>query len=537
MKKHLENRRIRLQAIALILGLAMVMTLPAGVVRAAPGDLDTSFNAPNGFNLFAGFFFNDVAIQPGTGKILAIGYQKIDVNQNTLKFIIARFNLDGTLDLSFGQSGIVAGPAGSFWSRIAFQNGKIIAVGGTQGDSSQVLIGRFEANGQLDTSFGQNGFAMHDNSKVGNVGMAIGPDGTIVLLGVALPEGGQAKFGLARLTANGELDMTFGTGGTVLTNGIAFDVAVLGDGRILAAGSVNGQGFALWRFTSGGTLDTPFGGGDGIGTVALPIGSAAFALAVQTDGRIVLAGIAEQHDGPPPAIGALARFDSNGNLDASFNGGTVTLAISGVEAFFQDLAIQSDGAIVAAGGTSPSDGVFQTLVSRYTSSGVLDPSFGTGGIVTTDFPGEKTARAVAIQTDGKIVIAGDDVNVFEPSALVARYGGNGVPPPPPPSFDICLQNDSSNAGQLIFKFNSATGAYEFRDCPKGFVLTGTGTITVNSCKLELFDPGPAKPSDRTVFVQVNTCTKKATVSVTIKVPSKMYGFTDNDITQGSCSCP
>ena len=536
MKTQSQKSRSRTRSTILFLILAVSLVLQS--VQAAPGDLDTTFNAPNGFTLFDNFFFSDIAIQPGTGKTLAVGYRKIpiDINQNTLIFIIARFNLDGTLDSSFGTNGIVEGPEGSFWTRIAFQNEKIIVVGGKQGASPQVLVGRFEANGQVDMSFGQNGFAMHDSSTAGNVGMAIGPDGTIVLLGVALPEDGQAKFGLARLTTNGELDMTFGTGGKVLANGVAFDIAVLGDGRILAAGTVNSQGFAAWRFTSSGMLDMPFGGGDGVGTVALPAGSVAFALAVQTDGRIVLAGVADQHDGQPPAVGALARFDSNGNVDASFNGGTVTLAIPGVEAFFLDLAIQSDGAIVAVGGTSQSQSVFHTLVSRYTSGGALDPSFGSGGTVTTDFPGEKDARAVTIQTDGKIVIAGDDINVDQPSALVARYNGNGAPPPPPPppppSFNICIQN-----GSLIFKFNSTTGAYEFRDCAKNLTLTGTGTVSTQFCKLFLNDKGPNKPSDRNVAVTVNTCTRVASVAITIVSPAKSYSFTDNDVTQGSCTCP
>ena len=91
---------------------------------------------------------------------------------------------------------------------------------------------------------------------------------------------------------------------------------------------------------------------------------------------------------------------------------------------------------------------------------------------------------------------------------------------------------------MIFKFNTVTGAYEFRDCSKSYLLTGTGTITVNSCKIDLHDAGAnSNHPDRDVFVRVNTCTKVGTVMITVFSPSKTVGYTDNDINNGSCTCP
>ena len=143
---------------------------------------------------------------------------------------------------------------------------------------------------------------------------------------------------------------------------------------------------------------------------------------------------------------------------------------------------------------------------------------------------------MAVQSDGKIVIAGRLLGSGNPPSslfgFVARYNGNGAPPPPPSSFNICLQN-----GSLNFRFNSTTGAYEFRDCSKGVVLTGTGVLSGLGCKVYLNDTGPNKVSDRNISITVNTCTKVATVSITIKSLNRTYGFTDNDMTTGVCQCP
>ncbi len=520
----------RLKSLTLVLTLVIALIIPR--VQAAPGDLDTSFNAPNGFLVRAGFFFSDVLIQPETGKILALG-TSLSPDGSPASLILVRYNTDGTLDSSFGAGGIATGPPMSGATKMAFQSGKIVCAGIMNDGLGQSLIARFNPDGSLDTSFGQNGFAVHSEVPFGSV--AIGPDGSIVLVGAAISKGGQAAFGLGKLTSNGALDLTFGSGGVVINeSGLAFDVAVLGDGRILAAGSGDGNGFAVWRYNSNGTLDTTFGGGDGVGTASLPAAAVAVAIAVQPDGRIVLAGGAGIHEAPPPSVAVLARFDSSGNLDASFNGGTATTALPGLSATFEAVAIQSDSAIVASG-TASSSGMSQTLVSRFTPSGMHDTSFGSGGNVITDFPGANVdAPAVAIQSDGKIVIAGKVFSSFsDTSGLVARYNGDGAAPPPPPSFNYCVEKSL-----LIFKFNSTTGAYEFRDCSKGFVLMGTGTITVNSCKIDLFDSGPnANHSDRNVHVRVNTCTGVGTVSLTVNSPSKSVGYTDNDITTGICTCP
>jgi uncharacterized delta-60 repeat protein len=513
-------------------------------VSADAGDLDTTFGAPNGFVLLPDSVFADMVIQPADGKIVAVG-SALDNGGFSTNLILARFNTDGTLDTTFGAGGVVLGPASSRGTAVAVQpDGKIVAAGATIAPGES-LIARFEPNGDPDASFGQNGFVIQPGIPTFEV--AIGPGNTIVLVDFGVtPKIGAIQLLVARLLSNGDLDPTFGDEGVVTTDGgIAFDVAVLGDGRILVAGTVGA--FALWRYNTNGMLDTTFGGGDGIATAEFPVFSVASSLAVQPDGRIVLAGAFEdQNSSPPvPSTAALARFNSDGNLDQSFDGdGKATTTVAGAEVGFSDVALQSDGAIVASGAavTGPALGDRHVLVSRFTSSGSPDSSFGTNGNVVTNFPGESSeALGVRIQSDGKVVIAG--VVFFsdsDASGLVARYNGSGAPPPPP-AFDICVQKDS-----LIFKFNSSTGAYEFRDCSTGFLLTGTGTIIVAPCKVTIKDSqqgangsGQDDDGDQTLdlLVKVNTCTKVGTVSLAASSPAQNYNYTDTDITTGSCACP
>jgi uncharacterized delta-60 repeat protein len=530
MTKRLMNRRKRWQGLALILTLATTFILPGTPgVRAADGDLDTTFGAPNGFvTAPADTHFNDVAIQPD-GKIVAAG-AKMNFTDFLEIPIVARFNTDGTPDLTFGTGGI-AEPQGDIGSStnlsdIALQLDGMIVVGGTT--DLDLYVARLEATGAVDTAFGDGGFQEIDFSSndILRGGVAIDPSGNIVVAGSS-----SFTYTLARLTSSGILDSTFGTGGKVTTpNGASAGVAVLSDGRILIAG----ESFEVLRFTTSGVLDTTFGGGDGRAGAGAPLLSQCHGMAVQPDGRIVLVGAI--FDPGMALVEALVRFDFNGTLDPGFGtGGRVAATPIPPGHRALDVTFRSDGRVVTCGviGEGPTTG----LLSRYQSDGTPDSSFGTAGRVVTDLPGNTLSFAgLAIQSDGKIVVAGaiDSASSSTVMGVVLRFGGSAGPPsPPPPSFNICVEKNSR-----ILSFNSTTGTYEFRDCSKGFVLTGTGEITVNSCKLELRDSGPnSNHPDRNVLVKVNTCTKVGQVSIVTTSPAKTYSYTDSDISVGNCTCP
>jgi uncharacterized delta-60 repeat protein len=244
----------------------------------------------------------------------------------------------------------------------------------------------------------------------------------------------------------GAVDVTFGTGGALRTNlggtyDWAYATAVQPDGRILAAGVSNASGtydFALARYTSTHTLDPTFGEN---GVVLTDFGGSydwAYALALQPDGRIVVAGVSDVSGSKDFA---LARFHPNGALDKDFGEGG--LVIQGMRSLTADsirgIAIQPDGKIVA-GGSSYEDVVTigpnsDFLVARYNPDGSNDLSFGIGGLMYTDFGRSSfdQPHALALQRDGKVVLGGYTNHGDGPGVLfgadqlaLARYMTNGM---------------------------------------------------------------------------------------------------------------
>jgi len=263
-------------------------------------------------------------------------------------------------------------------------------------------------------------------------------DGKIVAAGftVCEPCAGPTEphdFALARYNMDGSLDTTFDGDGRVTTDFAggsdeAFAVAIQSDGKIVAAGSasISGVDFALARYNTDGSLDPTFDG-DGKVTTDYGFGSSeVHGLAIQADGKIVAAGLGR-------AAGtdfALARYNSNGSLDPTFGGdGTVTfLGFGSNDNRANAVAIQADGKIGAAGCTSCSSSGGNFALARLNANGSLDFTFGGDGTVTTDFAGEDDqAHTIAIQGDGKVVAAGTTVlSTFDPRDFaVARYNPDG----------------------------------------------------------------------------------------------------------------
>jgi uncharacterized delta-60 repeat protein len=351
---------------------------------------------------------------------------------NVTNVSVACYN-SGSLDTSFGTGGKVTTAIGAGHEEvyaIAIQSdGKIVAAGiSDNGTNYDFALARYNSNGSLDTTFGTDGKV---TTAIGTdydeaYAIAIQADGKIVAAGYS-HNGSDADFALARYNSDGSLDTGFGTGGKVTTaigagSDGAYAIAIQSDGKIVAAGySHNGsnEDFALARYNTDGSLDTDFGTG---GKVTTAIGSSydyALAIAIQVDGKIVAAGYSDI--GSNNADFALARYNTDGSLDTSFDtDGKVTTAIGSGHDEAYAIAIQSDGKIVVAGDSSNgSDNDF--ALARYNTNGSLDTSFDTDGQVTTAI-GSSTdiAKAIAIQSDGKIVAAGRSDNGDSGFAL-ARY--------------------------------------------------------------------------------------------------------------------
>jgi uncharacterized delta-60 repeat protein len=349
---------------------------------------------------------------------------------------------NGALDPGFGSAGKVNTPFGGDDTAMALQaDGKIIMVGGS---GSDFLLARYDPNGSLDPTFGVGGLVTSDvgtGSSDEARAVAIQSDGKIVVVGNAVV-GRTANnqfnfdFAVARFNVDGSLDASFGSGGKVTTdfNGQvdrAFAVAIQGDGKIVVVGSAGfsitsgiSTDFAVARYNSNGTPDTSFGSG---GKLTTDIGGAvdiAQNVVVQSNGAILVSGVLALGGDPTLGHGGLARYDGNGIPDSSFgSGGKLTLPNV---ALGDALAVQGDAKIVVAG-SAVIGGAFQFALMRLSASGSPDGTFGSGGLVTTGFTTQDDfGRAVAIQADGRIVVAGQSSNKSNSDFAVARYGTNGA---------------------------------------------------------------------------------------------------------------
>ncbi len=286
--------------------------------------------------------------------------------------------------------------------------------------------------GNLDPSFDGDGIvATGISSSPGSSNeyawaVAIQSDGKIVAAGYA-NNGSNDDFALARYNTNGSLDATFGSGGKITTpilssHDIAQAVAIQSDGKIVAAGrAYNGSNddFALARYNSDGSLDTSFDSDGKVTTAIGVLSDGAYAIAIQSDGKIVVAGYANNGSNDDFA---LARYNTNGSLDATFgSGGKVTTPILSSTDQAYAVASQSDGKIVVAGRAyNGSNDDF--ALARYNSNGSLDTSFDTDGKLSTVIGnGNDYVRAMRLQSDGKIVVAGYANTGTNDDFTLARY--------------------------------------------------------------------------------------------------------------------
>ncbi|MEQ1902744.1 MAG: DUF4347 domain-containing protein, partial [Pirellulaceae bacterium] len=372
------------------------------------------------------------AIQPD-GKILVVGGYN---SGTTTEPFIARYNADGTLDTSFGTGGIVTmslGASHDAFTSLALQaDGKILAAGYSQnGATNDFAVVRFNANGTLDTSFDGDGIALidlaggHDYAN----GIAVQTDGKILLGGYATVAGNE-DFALVRLNASGSLDTSFDTDGKVTTAiGAGVDrangLALQSDGKVVLVGySHNGtnEDVAIVRYNTNGSLDTSFDS-DGKRTVAVGSGyDVANAVALQTDGKIVVAG--DSLIGATPDFTVL-RFNTDGSLDTSFDtDGIATIAVGASSDYSKAMAIQPDGRIIVVG-ESFNGANNDVAVVRLNANGSADTSFDTDGKLTTAIgTATDTAAGIALQSDGKLVVAGYATFASGDNTVV-RYNTNG----------------------------------------------------------------------------------------------------------------
>lgn len=430
---------------ALADGSSLVLSSYAGpdrpviaVTRYDPtGRLDTSF-ADHGTALVD---FGGLSSTPGDLAIAADGRIAIvgaahDPDTTLAIPAVALLDADGAPVSSFGGDGQALFPPGpnqqSVLHKVVFSGGKLLAAGGAYGGAFVLM--RIDLTGALDPSFGTGGvvnttFAPDNGAPRSTTAydLDVQDDGRIVVVGVdgqfvdfGIPP--QNVFAIARYTADGQLDPSFGTGGKVTVaigaqkiNDVATAVAIQPDGKILVGGtssSIPGLveapagAMAVIRLRADGTLDPTFGGGDGKAMIDFtPYADSATHLLLQSDGKIVLAGrttLDYPETGPTHTDFALARLTSDGALDTTFGvGGKVTTDLGDADDGIVDAVLLTNGQILAVGNSGPS-----VALARYDNDdpGVRAELVG-DTLVITGTPGDDLIR-LGRGFDGAVTLQG-----------------------------------------------------------------------------------------------------------------------------------
>jgi uncharacterized delta-60 repeat protein len=335
-------------------------------------------------------------------------------------------------------------------------DGKIVTAGYGFLGTKQFSLTRYNANGSVDTAFADGGTRL-ERLGAGDAeahGVAVTADGKILVGGFAVSD--VSRFGIARFNADGSLDTTYGGGGAITTIGggaAAYAMAVQPDGKVLLGGWTLSGGrkvFALARYLADTPqLDTSFGTN---GVVIDDVDAAAIqqvnAIAVQADGKIVAAG----DDGS--AI-VFRRYGATGALDTAF-GASGLAVFSGMKGG-RELAIQADGTILAVGDLTAGAGFG---VIRITSAGALDTTFGVNGIAQQGAGSSVRGNALKVQSDGKIVAAGTGAT-GQAAVAVARFNADG-------------SNDTGfgNSGVAVHQFTLSG------DEGNALVILGSGDLVV-----------------------------------------------------------
>jgi uncharacterized delta-60 repeat protein len=432
------NYKSIITAISLLLALSVA-------ISASPGDLDPDFGIGGRIYPLSGFpplysEGNDIVVQPDQKMVVSAWHY--NSSSNIVGLLLSRYLPNGNLDPTFGVSGQVFNGDSGGGGKLALQSdGSILVAAGNH-------IFRYKTDGNLDTGFDGDGVLPF--SAFSAYKLAVQNDGKIIVAGTKYIDPGNfgdpSLFGLVRLNSDGSFDTTFGSNGIVTTafpytSSYMGDIVIQADGKIVAAGSTsnfNGNGvcsscnIALSRYYVDGSLDTSFGTS---GRVVIPEVPYSYVygsdVTLQADNKILVAG-------HYPNGGLVIRFMPDGLLDSSF-GDAGQVSIPNLCPF--SIAVQSNGKIVVAGGTFDYDpSISSHELGRLLSNGVLDPTFGINGRVTTVFPnlpqlGYMNGRVwgMAIQRDGKIVTAGTwsatdgDGNWYWTYAAIARYLSDPTP--------------------------------------------------------------------------------------------------------------
>ncbi len=399
------------------------LLLVSSLVVAGAGDFDPSFNR-------VGFTRDSIAANStigaglaihSSGEIVTSGHY-LDSSTGTQSLFLWRHLTDGTLDTTFGGTGVIypASPANLIGAdSVAIDNlDRIVLVAIT---STSFVVYRFNFDGSPDLSFSGTGrVTIPIGTTPFITGVAIQPDNKIVGVGGFVER--VSQFVVYRLQETGELDRSFGGTGLIFTQitpgggtDRATGVALQTDGKIVVAGRarslVSGSHYdvALARYLPTGALDPDFGSGGKV-TLSLLDDDLGRKVVIQPDGKIVVAtSVCLDLGGDVYCYPGVARVDDRGELDPSFGAaGWVYTDVGALGGYAYDLALQPDNAIVVVGYRPViADSNANAILIRYQLDGSLDRTFGVNGVSETNYGySYNLAGTIRLQSDGQMVVSG-----------------------------------------------------------------------------------------------------------------------------------
>jgi uncharacterized delta-60 repeat protein len=373
---------------------------------------------------------------------------------NNEYFGLVRYTTLGQLDATFGTGGVVTlrqstNAEGIPLAITVLSDNKILVAGSSWMSSKDFAVLKLKENGTPDSTFGVNGWASTPvlAFKDEATAMVVQPDGKILIAGTAEVANNSEvfDFAVARFNANGTIDGGFGTGGVVSTNINANDIpegiALQKDGKILVGGTSNKGGdanYTVVRYTSGGVLDGTYGVG-GIATYDLAtFGSAGsydlgHGMAIQSDDKVILTGFSAPGGGGNGNVVTI-RLTTLGQLDASFSGDGIAnfnYGVSNTDEGSRAVALQSDGKIVVGGDTSGEHAWFDLLLLRYKTDGTLDSTFNADGVALSNLTNSEDEFGYALKLFGNRIYMGGSTGAQggAKNFVLAVYQNDGSPLP------------------------------------------------------------------------------------------------------------
>jgi uncharacterized delta-60 repeat protein len=434
-----ESVRGRSLVWACVCSVATLLALGSAQVARADGELDTGFGTGGKVVVQIATqkrdFARAVAVQ-ADGKIV-VGGELGDFSSNTNSSVLVRLNPDGSLDGSFGNGGKVINSSQLHLPALVIQpDDKIVTAAATAnlGISLDFAVARYNPDGSLDETFGNNGYAVNGAGNAQSV--LLQRDGKIILVGYLPVFRNGSDFLLARFNEDGTPDTTFGTGGRVVTSftsgqnsaDVALWAAFQDEGKIVVSGYTSCISVVLARYNADGTIDRSFGLEGSVLTTNF--GAVANRLVIQDDGKLIIGG----------GGFVVGRYNPDGTIDRSFGiDGKISGGFGNGNGNLQGLVIDQSGRVWAGGSISyTGTGNSDFALARYTPNGSLDSTFGSGGFVITQFTSAlDEANALTLQPDGRPILAGyaaEPGGTYVDFAL-ARYGGESSFRRKPPALE------------------------------------------------------------------------------------------------------